>query len=91
MSAKLRIQQIKSASGHTQDQHATLRALGIRRMQHTVGARSSRPIVWKERRGLKGNSRAQVAEGYWPAEPTLLPPISPYSHSMVPGGLEVRS
>ena len=36
MAAKLRIQQIKSASGHTQDQHATLRALGIRRMRHTV-------------------------------------------------------
>ena len=36
MAGKLRIQQIKSASGHTQDQHATLRALGIRRMQHTV-------------------------------------------------------
>jgi len=36
MARKLRIQQIKSASGHTQDQHATLRALGIRRMQHTV-------------------------------------------------------
>jgi large subunit ribosomal protein L30 len=36
MPGKLRIQQIKSASGHTQDQHATLRALGIRRMQHTV-------------------------------------------------------
>ena len=36
MAAKLRIQQIKSASGHTQDQHGTLRALGIRRMQQTV-------------------------------------------------------
>ena len=36
MAAKLRIQQIKSASGHTQDQHATLRALVIRRIQHTV-------------------------------------------------------
>ena len=36
MAGKLRIQQIKSASGHTQDHHATLRALGIRRMQHTV-------------------------------------------------------
>ena len=36
MAAKLRIKQIKSASGHTQDQHATLRALGIRRMQHVV-------------------------------------------------------
>mgnify|MGYP001293243063 CR=1 FL=1 len=36
MAAKLRIRQIKSASGHTQDQHATLRALGIRRMQQVV-------------------------------------------------------
>ena len=36
MAGKLSIQQIKSASGHTQDQHATLRALGIRRMEHTV-------------------------------------------------------
>jgi large subunit ribosomal protein L30 len=36
MAAKLRIRQIKSASGHTQDQHATLRALGIRRMHQVV-------------------------------------------------------
>ena len=36
MPGKLKIRQIKSASGHTQDQHATLRALGIRRMQHQV-------------------------------------------------------
>jgi large subunit ribosomal protein L30 len=36
MAAKLRIRQIKSASGHTQDQHRTLRALGIRRMHHAV-------------------------------------------------------
>ena len=36
MPGKLKIHQIKSASGHTQDQHATLRALGIRRMQHQV-------------------------------------------------------
>jgi len=33
---KVVVRQIKSASGHTQDQHATLRALGIRRMQHQV-------------------------------------------------------
>ena len=33
---KLRIRQIKSASGHTQDQHGTLRALGIRRMHQVV-------------------------------------------------------
>jgi large subunit ribosomal protein L30 len=36
MAGKLRIQQIKSASGHRSDQAATIRALGIRRMQHTV-------------------------------------------------------
>jgi large subunit ribosomal protein L30 len=36
MPGKLKIRQIKRASGHTQDQHATLRALGIRRMQHQV-------------------------------------------------------
>ena len=34
--AKLRIRQIKSASGHHVSQKATVRALGIRRMQHTV-------------------------------------------------------
>jgi large subunit ribosomal protein L30 len=33
---KLRIRQIKSASGHPQDQAATVRALGIRRMQQVV-------------------------------------------------------
>jgi large subunit ribosomal protein L30 len=34
--AKLRITQVKSASGHPRDQKDTVRALGIRRMQHTV-------------------------------------------------------
>ena len=34
--SKLRIRQVKSASGHTQDQHATLRALGIRRLHQVV-------------------------------------------------------
>ena len=34
--AKLRIQQIKSASGHPQDQHRTVRALGIRKLNQTV-------------------------------------------------------
>jgi len=34
--AKLRITQVKSASGHPSDQKDTVRALGIRRMQHTV-------------------------------------------------------
>ena len=36
MARKLQITQIKSASGHQQDQVATVRALGIRHMQQTV-------------------------------------------------------
>ena len=36
MARKLKITQTKSASGHPKDQGATVRALGIRRMQHTV-------------------------------------------------------
>jgi large subunit ribosomal protein L30 len=36
MARKLRIQQHKSASGHPQDQHATIRALGIRRLNQVV-------------------------------------------------------
>lgn len=36
MSRKLVIRQIKSASGHRSDQAATVRALGIRKLQHTV-------------------------------------------------------
>jgi len=36
MARKLKITQTKSASGHPADQGATVRALGIRRMQHTV-------------------------------------------------------
>ena len=36
MARKLKITQTKSASGHRADQGATVRALGIRRMQHTV-------------------------------------------------------
>jgi len=36
MAHKLKITQIKSASGHKQDQVATVRALGIRHMQQTV-------------------------------------------------------
>ena len=33
---KLRITQVKSSIGHRKDQLATLRALGIRKMQQTV-------------------------------------------------------
>ena len=36
MARRLRIRQFKSASGHTQDQHATIRALGLRRLQQVV-------------------------------------------------------
>ena len=36
MARKLRIQQFKSASGHPQDQGATIRALGIRKLNQTV-------------------------------------------------------
>ena len=36
MSKKLRIRQIKSASGHTGDQRRTVRALGIRAMNQVV-------------------------------------------------------
>ncbi len=36
MARKLKITQTKSASGHPKDQGATVRALGIRKMQHTV-------------------------------------------------------
>jgi ribosomal protein L30 len=32
----LRIQQVRSAIGRTQDQHATVRSLGLRRIRHTV-------------------------------------------------------
>lgn len=36
MARRLRIRQFKSASGHPQDQHATIRALGIRRLHQVV-------------------------------------------------------
>jgi large subunit ribosomal protein L30 len=36
MPSKLRVRQVKSASGHQSDQQRTIRALGIRRMQHAV-------------------------------------------------------
>jgi large subunit ribosomal protein L30 len=36
MARRLRIRQTRSASGHREDQQATLRALGIRRLQHVV-------------------------------------------------------
>ncbi len=36
MASKVRIRQIKSASGHQSDQAATARALGIRRLHQVV-------------------------------------------------------
>jgi large subunit ribosomal protein L30 len=36
MPNKIRIRQIRSASGHPADQGRTVRALGIRRLQHAV-------------------------------------------------------
>jgi large subunit ribosomal protein L30 len=36
MPRTIRIRQIKSASGHKQDQHATLRALGVRRLHQII-------------------------------------------------------
>ncbi len=36
MALKLRIRWVKSASGHKEDQGATVRALGLRKLQHTV-------------------------------------------------------
>lgn len=33
---KIRVRQFKSASGHTEDQRATVRALGIRRLHQVV-------------------------------------------------------
>ena len=36
MARRLRITQTKSASGHPKDQGLTVRALGIRKLQHTV-------------------------------------------------------
>ena len=56
MALKLRITQTKSASGHPKDQGLTVRALGIRRMQHTVEHTDTpqiRGMVFKIRHLLK--------------------------------------
>lgn len=56
MPKKLKITQTKSASGHPTDQRATVRALGIRRMQHTVVHTDTpqiRGMVFKVRHLLK--------------------------------------
>jgi len=36
MARKLRVRWVKSSSGHKKDQQATVRALGLRRLQHVV-------------------------------------------------------
>ncbi len=36
MARKLKIRYVKSASGHPADQKATIRALGFRKLQHTI-------------------------------------------------------
>jgi large subunit ribosomal protein L30 len=56
MARKLRITQTKSASGHPQDQALTVRALGIRKMQHTVEHNDTpqiRGMVFKVRHLVK--------------------------------------
>ena len=56
MARKLRIQQIKSASGKPSDQVRTVRALGIRRLQQVVELKDSpqiRGMVFKIRHLLK--------------------------------------
>jgi large subunit ribosomal protein L30 len=56
MALKLRITQTKSASGHPQDQVLTVRALGIRKMQHTVELKDTpqiRGMVFKVRHLVK--------------------------------------
>ncbi len=50
--AKLRITWVKSAIGYAQDQKATIRALGLRRLHQTVEQTDSpaiRGMVWKVR------------------------------------------
>ncbi|MEI6765508.1 MAG: 50S ribosomal protein L30 [Bacteroidota bacterium] len=42
---KIRITQIKSGIGHPERQKATLKALGIRRMHHTVEHEATEQIV----------------------------------------------
>ena len=56
MARKLRITQVKSQSGHPQDQCRTVEALGIRRMHHTVEHNDTpqiRGMVFKVRHLVK--------------------------------------
>jgi large subunit ribosomal protein L30 len=60
MPKTIRIRQIKSASGHPKDQHATIRALGIRRL-HEIIEKNDTPQV----RGMifKVRHLVEVVEG----------------------------
>ena len=56
MARRIRIRQIKSASGHPADQGRTVRALGIRRMQQEVEHNDTpqiRGMVFKVRHLVK--------------------------------------
>ncbi len=56
MARKLRITQVRSAQGHPKDQGLTVRALGIRKLQHTVEHTDTpqiRGMVFKVRHLLK--------------------------------------
>jgi large subunit ribosomal protein L30 len=56
MARKLVITQVRSASGHPADQAATVRALGIRKLQHTVEHNDTpqiRGMVFKVRHLVK--------------------------------------
>ena len=56
MARKLRITQTKSASGHAKDQGLTVRALGIRKLNHTVELNDTpqiRGMVFKVRHLVK--------------------------------------
>jgi large subunit ribosomal protein L30 len=52
MARSLRIRQVRSASGHRDDQQATIRALGIRKLQQVVELKDTpqiRGMVFKVR------------------------------------------
>jgi large subunit ribosomal protein L30 len=56
MAGKLKITHVKSASGHRRDQGLTVRALGIRKLNHTVELSDTpqiRGMVFKVRHLVK--------------------------------------
>ncbi len=56
MARKLRVTQTRSACGHAKDQGLTVRALGIRKLQHTVEHNDTpqiRGMVFKVRHLVK--------------------------------------